>query len=271
MTESIMNSSNGAGKITTQRRLKYLSQLEKHGSVRVVDLAQAFNVSEITVRRDLDELSREGLIERFHGGARLLERLGQETLFEDKPMLHALEKDIIGAAAANCVKDDQTVLLNGGTTSLAILRHLKDRNIRIVTNNAAAAAELGDSAAELILLGGQYRHKSRSLYGDLALQALSQVHASLCILGSNGVSARTGLTTSVYAETAINRMMVERCKGEVIVVADGSKIGVTSNFSGVPLDQISTLITDNTADKNELDALRAAGLKLIICPVSGQE
>jgi DeoR/GlpR family transcriptional regulator of sugar metabolism len=75
----------------------------------------------------------------------------------------------------------------------------------------------------------------------------------------------------VYAETAINRMMVERCKGEVIVVADGSKIGVTSNFSGVPLDQISTLITDNTADKNELDALRAAGLKLIICPVSGQE
>jgi DeoR/GlpR family transcriptional regulator of sugar metabolism len=270
MTESIMNSSNGAGKITAQRRLKYLTQLEKRGTVRVVDLAQAFNVSEITVRRDLDELAREGLVERFHGGARLVERLGQETLFEDKPRLHAVEKDVIGAVAADFVKDDQTVLLNGGTTSLAILRHLKNRNIRIVTNNAAAPAELGESAAELILLGGQYRNKSRSLYGDLALLALSQVHASLCILGSNGVSARTGLTTSVYAETAINRMMVERCKGDVIVVADGSKIGATSNFAGVPLEQVSVLITDSTADEEELNALRATGLRVIVCQVDAE-
>ena len=251
-----------------QRRSKYLSLLEKNNIVRVADLAEEFIVSEITVRRDLDELAREGLVERFHGGARLVERLASETLFEDKPKLHAQEKDVISAVAASFVKDEQTVLLNGGTTSLAILKHLKDRNIRIVTNNAAATEIIADCAAELILLGGQYRSKSRSLYGDLALMTLSQVHAAVCILGSNGVSARTGLTTSVYAETAINRLMVEQCKGEVIVVADGSKIGRTSNFAGVPLDQVNVLITDDTADEAELDALRSTGLRVIVCALA---
>lgn len=260
-----MNNPASLGRITSQRRQRILSKLEELGAVRVTDLAETFGISEITIRRDLDELAKLGLLERFHGGARQATTAGQETLFKDKPRLHAEEKDIIGAVAASFVKNEDTVLLNGGTTTLAILRHLRQRNVRIITNNAAAPDEIGDSGAELILLGGQYRNKSRSLYGGLAVLTLGQIHASICILGSNGVSARTGLTTSVYAETAINLLMVERCKGEVIVVVDGSKIGVTSNFSGVPLSQISTLITDSSANREELQAIKAVGVRVVVC------
>jgi len=232
--------------------------------MRVSDLATAFKVSEITIRRDLDELSDEGLVERFHGGAQLAHTAGRENLFVEKGMQHAAEKEAIGAEAAALVNDEDTVLLNGGSTTLAVLRHLRHRNVRVVTNNAAATTEFTDEAGELIIVGGEFRAKSRSLIGNLALLALSQIHATMCILGTNGVSARTGLTTSVHAETAINRLMVERSNGNVVVVADGSKIGVTSSFACVPLSQVRTLITDPSANPEQLAAIRAAGVRVIV-------
>jgi DeoR/GlpR family transcriptional regulator of sugar metabolism len=258
----------GPGKITSQRRQRLLDQLEARGSVRVSDLAAAFKVSEITIRRDLDELFEDGLIERFHGGAQLAQTTLRESLFVEKGTLHAAEKEGIGAEAAALVKEEDTVLLNAGSTTLAVLRHLRRRNVRIVTNNAAAAAEFTDALGELIIVGGEFRAKSRSLIGDLALLTLSQIHASICILGTNGVSARAGLTTSVYAETAINRLMVERSDGNVVVVADGSKIGVTSNFACVPLAQVRTLITDPSANPERLAAIRAMGVQVIVSPSS---
>ncbi len=257
----------GPGRITSQRRQRLLDQLEARGSLRVSDLAAAFRVTEITIRRDLEELAKDGLVDRFHGGARLAHTAGRESLFVEKGTQHAVEKEAIGAEAATLVKDEDTVLLNAGSTTLAVLRHLRQRNVRIVTNNAAAV-ELTDAVGELIVVGGEFRAKSRSLIGDLALQTLSQIHASICILGTNGVSARTGLTTSVHAETAINRMMVERSDGNVVVVADGSKIGVTSSFACLPLVQVRTLITDPSANPEQLAAIRAAGVRVIVSPGS---
>jgi DeoR family fructose operon transcriptional repressor len=257
----------GSGRITSQRRQRLLDQLEARGSIRVSELAETLRVSEITIRRDLDELSEAGLVERFHGGAQLAQRAGRESLFVEKDTLHSPEKDAIGAEAAALVKDGDTVLLNAGSTTLAVLRHLRRRSVRIITNNGAAPGELGapDTIAELMILGGEYRAKSRSLFGDLAILGLSQVHASMCILGTNGVSVRTGLTSSVYGETAINRLMVERSGGDVIVVADGSKIGVTASFACVPLSQVKTLITDASANPEQLAAIEASGVRVIVC------
>lgn len=255
----------GFGRITSQRRKRLLNLLEK-GPARVSDLAEAFGVSEITVRRDLDELVEEGVIERFHGGARLTARSMPETPFVDKPRMHAQEKETIGTIAAGLVKQDDTIFLNAGSTTLSVLRHLNRHKVRVVTNNAAAPSEMSeDTNVELIIVGGQYRAKSNSLFGDLAVLALQQVHASVCVLGTNGVSARTGLTSSVYGETVINRLMVERCQGKVIVVADGSKIGATASFACVPLKDVSVLVTDSSADPEELAAIRATGVEVIVC------
>jgi DeoR/GlpR family transcriptional regulator of sugar metabolism len=254
----------GPGHITSQRRQRLLDQIEARGAVRVAELAAALQVSELTIRRDLDELGEQGLVQRFHGGAQLAQAGRRESLFVDKALQHAAEKEAIGARAAALAKADDTVILNAGSTTLAVMRRLRRRQVRIVTNNAAVAADFGDATAEIIILGGALRASSRSLVGDLAALTLSQIHGSLCILGANGVSAATGLTTSVYAETAINRLMAERCGGNVAVVADGSKIGVTSNFAGVPLAQVRTLITGPSADPQQLEAIRAAGVQVIV-------
>lgn len=255
--------------IISQRRLKILDQVEAQGVVRVAELAEKFHTSELTIRRDLDGLAGEGLVERFHGGARALERQGQETRFVEKDQVQTREKDAIAAMAETLVKDHDTVLLNAGSTTLAVLRHLKHRNIRIITNNAAAPLAIGDSQVELILAGGLYRDKSSSLCGDLALLTLSQIHANLCFLGTNGISARTGLTTTVHAETAVNRMMADRCEGPVIVVADGSKIGVVSSFSCLPINRVHTLITDRSGDPDQVEAIKAAGIRVIFCEPGG--
>jgi DeoR/GlpR family transcriptional regulator of sugar metabolism len=252
------------GRITTFRRQRLLDQLEQQGTVRVADLAATFRVSDITIRRDLDELAGQGRIERFHGGARLAGQSAQETNFEDKGRLHTWEKDAIGAAAAELVKDEDTVFLNAGSTTLSVLRHLRRRSVRVVTNNAAAPAEIGGSNVELILLGGEFRPRSCSLFGDLTMLALAEFHASVCILGTNGVSVRTGLTTSVYAEAAINRLMAQRCEGDVVVVADGSKVGATSSFACVPLPKVKVLITDGSADSAEVAAIRGAGVRVVV-------
>jgi len=259
----------GSGRLTSSRRQKLLNSLEGRESLRVSDLAGALQVSEITIRRDLDELVELGLIERFHGGARLTERARAETVFDEKPGLHAAEKDTIGQAAAKFVKDGDTVVLNGGSTTLSVLRRIRGRDIRIVTNNIAAAGEIGDTDTELILLGGEYRAKSRSLIGELTSLTLQQIHCEVCILGTNGVSVQAGLTTSVYGEAAINRQMASRCKDNVIVVADGSKVGLVSNFASLPLTQVKVLITDTSADPAELAAMRAAGVQVVVCSVEG--
>jgi DeoR/GlpR family transcriptional regulator of sugar metabolism len=255
-----------SGLIISQRRHKLLEQIEAHGRVRVADLAAAFQISALTIRRDLDELARDGLIERFHGGARPLGGLEKETLFTDKDRLHTRSKDAIGAMAETLVQDRDTVLLNAGSTTLAVLRHLRQRDLRIITNNAAAPGVVGASRIELLLVGGEFRAKSSSLLGDLAILTLSQIHGNLCLLGTNGITARNGLTTSVHGEAAINRLMAERCEGPVVVVADGSKIGVTSSFACLPLSRVHTLITDSSASPEPLEAIRAAGIRVMVCP-----
>ncbi len=259
---------NVPGRATSLRRQRLLAQIGRSEEIRVTELAEAFQVSELTIRRDLDQMEQEGLIDRFHGGARLPSTMRPEILFDDKPLLRAHEKEAIGRAAAELINDGETVLVNGGTTTLAVLRHLRSKSICVVTNNAAAPLEMGESRIELILLGGQYRAKSRSLFGELAALTLSQVNGGVCILGTNGISSRTGTTTSVYSEGAINRLMSERCAGKVIVVADGTKIGAVSSFSSVPLKRVDILITDSSADPDELAAIRAAGVEVIVCPIS---
>jgi DeoR/GlpR family transcriptional regulator of sugar metabolism len=153
----------GPGQITSQRRQR-LDQIEGRGSVRVSELAAALQVSELTIRRDLDELSEEGLVERFHGGAQLAHASRRDSLFVDKALQHAAEKEVIGAQAAALVKADDTV----GSATLAVMRRLRRRHVRIVTNNAAVAADFTDAMGEIIILEGALRARSRSLVGDVA-------------------------------------------------------------------------------------------------------
>ena len=253
--------------IPAERRKVIRELVRAQGVVRVADLSAQLDVSEITVRRDLEALEQEGVLERTHGGAIYSQRLRAEPLYTDKDRIHRREKQAIGRAAAALVKDGDTLLINSGSTTLQVIHHLRlsgRQGIKIVTSNVGALAEVLDSDLELILIGGSFRQQSNSLVGPLAVMALERVNANRAFIGVDGVSARHGLTTPILQEAEIAQLMIERTHGPVIVVADHSKVGVIADFVTAPIDRVNILVTDEGFDEEYRAELEGRGVEIII-------
>jgi DeoR family transcriptional regulator, fructose operon transcriptional repressor len=250
--------------ISKRRQDQILELLHQTDKVNVKELSDMFDVSPITIRRDLDTLCDNGYVDRIHGGAVLKRNHRDEALFQEKGLQHIVEKRNIAKAAAEMIKEDATVFLNSGSTTLEVIKQIKNNHVRVITNNAATICVEKDPQVELFLVGGEYREASQSLIGDIAQQSLANVISSCTILGVNGINERFGLTSSVQQETSVNRTMVEQCNGPVIVVADSSKIGAVSNFPSVAIDAVTILITDSQADKEHLRAFEKSGIQVII-------
>lgn len=249
-----------------QKRHQLLLELfNRQGSLQVSDVSQMLGMSELTIRRDFDILEKKGYIVRFHGGAKLVSSLAETTpVFENKGTMNQIQKQQIARIAAQFIQDKDTVFLNAGTTTLEIIKAVKDRNITIITNNALACSAIGDSGATLISTGGEYNNRNKSYTGALATNLINKVFATVCILGVNGITAADGITTSAYLETMINEELLKRCKGKKIVAADGSKIGRTFCFTSADITNIDILITDSTADAEELDKMCEKGVQIIV-------
>lgn len=253
----------GFGRSAVARRGQLLARMRQDELVRVPELAAALNVSEITIRRDLDELAAQGVAERFHGGARLIARAA-EAPARAKVDADGTAIKRIAIAAARYVKPGDTVMLSGGSTTLAVFREIADMEIRIVTNNAMIIGEVNETTrAELFVLGGEYNRRTRALNGDLTNITLNEIHGSLCFLGTNAISQKTGLTSSIYAAANVNRLMAGQCDDRVVVVADASKVGATSHFVSLPLSRVQRLVTEPAADPAEIAGFRAAGVEVI--------
>lgn len=248
--------------VSHYRHRKILEMVCERGSVSADELAREFAVSRITIRRDLQALADEELVERTRGGARRRADFQLESMFESKDRTARLEKAAIGRHVAAMIPDDETVFLNGGSTTLEVVRHLAGRRVRVITNNTACLGlDLGPGV-ELILLGGEYRPQSRSLVGALTVSALQSVFSGLTVLGINGVSVRRGCTTAVQPETAVNQAMIANTSGRVVVVADHHKLGGVSSFLTCPLERVDLLVTDWRASADACGELRAAGLSV---------
>jgi DeoR/GlpR family transcriptional regulator of sugar metabolism len=246
------------------RQQRILELLHERGAVRVSTLAERLGVSEVTVRRDLEELERRGLLERTHGGAIPARRIAREPAYVEAVSSHPGQKRRIGSAAARMIGAGETVFLNGGTTTLEVLRHVDAPGARIVTNHVGAALEAADLDVELLLIGGDYRSPSNSCVGDFATQALRRIFAGRSFIGVEGVSLRSGLTTPAAPEAEIARVMIEQTRGPVIVVADSSKVGTVAEFSVAPLDVATTLVTDDGIDEDYRGDLVSAGVEVVI-------
>lgn len=243
------------------RRDQIRARLRDNGTVSVYEMSRLFEVSESTIRRDLESIHVDGVV-RFHGGMKVSENAARESVFEEKRDRLSGVKNAIAAHAAASIRDGQTVFLNAGSTTLALFREIKDRDICIVTNNIAVVMEPQSRIrAELILVGGQYRAKSRSLVGGMAAYTLTQAYADYCFLGTNGVSIERGLTTILHLEAEVNRAMAERAR-RVVCIADSSKLGVDAGFVSLPLAKISSIVTDGGADPEILEAIRAGGTEV---------
>jgi DeoR/GlpR family transcriptional regulator of sugar metabolism len=250
--------------LPAERHRRILDVLRERQAVRVSTLAELLGVSEVTVRRDLEDLERRGLLERTHGGAISTRRMGPEPAYVEAIARHPEEKRSIGEAAAALVEPGDTVFMNGGTTTLQVFRHVEAANVRIVTNHVGMALEAPERDVELILVGGEYRAPSNSCVGGFACDAVRHVFASKAFIGVEGVSRRDGLTTPVAAEAEIARLMIEQTKGDVSIVADHTKVGTVADFAIAPIEAATRLITDASIDDGYRDDLRTLGLEVVV-------
>jgi DeoR/GlpR family transcriptional regulator of sugar metabolism len=229
------------------------------------------NVSEVTVRRDLEVLEHRGTCERIHGGAVATHRMRVEPRYSEALGAHRAEKALVAEAAAHLVRPGDTVFLNGGTTTLEVFRALPRGGIRVVTNHVGIAYEGAGRHAEggdMIVLAGGYRAGSNSLVGPMTRASIVGVYANKTYLGVEGFSLRYGLTTPSQAEAEIASLMIERTLGEVIVVVDHSKLGTVADFVIAQIDQVSCLVTDQIDEEYERGLAKARVDVIVASPPS---
>ncbi|MEV6424445.1 DeoR/GlpR family DNA-binding transcription regulator [Streptomyces sp. NPDC051662] len=244
--------------LAEQRRALILDEVRRRGGVRVNELTRRLSVSDMTVRRDLDALSRLGVIEKVHGGAvPVVEASTHEPGFEAKSALELTAKEDIARAAAAMAVPGSAIALSGGTTTYALAHHLLDvPELTVVTNStrvadvfhtgqrAAGGAGGQRPGAAMVVLTGGVRTPSDSLVGPVADQAIRSLHFDVLFLGVHGISAEAGLSTPNLGEAETNRHFVRSAR-RVVVVADHTKWGTVGLSSFASLEQVDTLVTDS--------------------------
>jgi DeoR/GlpR family transcriptional regulator of sugar metabolism len=241
-------------------RREAIHRTVRSGVTAISELASCFGVSEMTVRRDLQALESEGLVERVRGGAIAPEgeRPFNQTLIERLAV-----KSRIGAAAAALVSDQQTLMIDVGTTTLQLAHHLRDRELTVVTTNLAVYEQLlGSPQITIVLPGGEVRRNYRSLVGFIAEQGLAHISADMLFLGASGIDRRLRVCDSTQVEVPIKRTMI-RAASRIVLLVDGAKFG-NSGFEVCRATEVDTIITDPSAPAAEIERLRSAGIEVIL-------
>lgn len=248
--------------LRAQRRDLLLERLQRDGRLVAKDLAAELGITEDSVRRELRELAAAGLCQRVYGGA-----LPVSPAIADYAARAAVAPDSkqrVAAAAVRLVRPGSTVLLDGGTTALAVARALPpDLAATIVTHSPTVAAALVDHpTVEVYVLGGRLFKHSAVTSGAAAVEAAQQVQADVFLLGVTGVHDEAGLTTGDPDEAAMKRALAARA-ADTYVLASSEKIGAASPFTVLPLEAVSGIVTDAPADHPVLTRLAAAGVPVI--------
>jgi DeoR family fructose operon transcriptional repressor len=251
--------------IPAQRRERIQEYLAVHQIARIADLCALLETSEATIRRDLEWLEAEGVLERTHGGAILSQRITSEPEYLQRLQKNPEEKRQIGALAASLIDDGDIVFINSGTTTTQVIHQIRaNAGITVFTNNLNAALEIGEAGFQHHLLGGEYQPVSKSSAGRFAIENVRQVFANKTIIGVDGISLKHGCSVPTNSEAEVVRAMIERTKGQIIIVADHSKWGVVSNFQIASIEEVDILITDDGFDLTAMDELATHSIKTMI-------
>lgn len=252
---------------TAVRRDRVLETIRRQQFASVGALSAAFDVSEVTIRSDLDTLAEQGKIQRIRGGAVHRTSPKLEASFEDAQDSHAAEKVAIAAAAANLVESGQTVILDAGTTTAAVARALIERDdlhdVTIFTNSIRVALEVEPAIPRftVMITGGTLRRPQHSIVNPFGTTILDQIHGHIGILDCEGIDPAAGVTHVNVAEAEIKRLMMKTSR-RCVLVADGSKLGQVSLVHLYGVEEVDLLITDNTADAAIIAALRERGVEV---------
>ena len=253
---------------TRQRRQQILQLLVQHGTVQVADLVERFDVSSVTIRTDLSHIESQGLATRTHGGATLLRTPPLEHDIHEKDTLNLPLKEAIGAYAARLVKPGDNIIIDSGSTTMTLARHLRGhRDVTVMTNGLNIAWELANApGVNLLLTGGQLRKESLSFQGSQAEASLTSYSFDTLFLGVDGLDLQFGLTTHNEGEASLNHRMVERAR-KIVVLTDASKFGLVGLHRIARLDQIHTVITDKGIGTDYLDGLQGMNIETLVVGV----
>ena len=231
-----------------QRQVRILAELRRTGAVRVSDLTEMLDVSDMTIRRDLENLVASGIARKVHGGAVLAGQVAHEPGFAVKSQLEQSAKHAIAARAASLIQPGAAIALSAGTTTWAMAPLIVTiPGLTVVTNSttvADAIATLDPTNQISVVLTGGVRTPSAALVGPVADRAIATMHVDQLFLGVHGMDERIGFTTPNLAEAATNRALIA-CAREVIVVADSSKWGIVGLADIAPLTAAHVVVTDD--------------------------
>ncbi|MCL6445616.1 MAG: DeoR/GlpR family DNA-binding transcription regulator, partial [Alicyclobacillus sp.] len=258
--------------LAAERRRRIKEMLLRDHVVKVADLVREFDVSEETIRRDLNELERDGIAQKNYGGAvlteELLNTLGAITPISLRHTQRSEEKDAIGQLAAQLVQEEQVVMIDAGTTTWSVARHLNERQrLTVITNGVNIAQELSQKPHfSVFVVGGKLNPQLMSLVSSQPEQEMQKYTADYVFLGASGISMKKGFTSSDIYEAEVKRAMA--AVGEkVVIVADHTKLEKQGLISFCSFDEVDILVTSRLADPALLAEIERHGVEILLCDV----
>ena len=249
---------------TIDRRVGILDLINSEGQVAVSELSKKFNVSEVTIRNDLSHLEKKGLLIKTRVGGLRTQRVGIDQQLNEKAKLNSREKAAIGKKAAEFINNNDTIILDSGTTTVEIAKNLNNiHNLTVITNALNIASQLIREEIKVILLGGILRTSSLSLIGPIGEHNIKNFYCDKCFLGVDGIDSQSGIFTPNFEEANLNRLMIEVSK-EVIIVTDSSKFKRKSFAHIAPISKLNMIITDSKIPEDEFKSLQNKGIKVIL-------
>jgi len=256
----------GAGRLVyaVERRQEIATLIEERGRGDVTELASRFGVTPETIRRDLTELEHRRFLRRVHGGAISIQRFRSEPAIAEKAAAMATEKAAIAEAAVSFVPEHGSVLLDAGTTTLALARIFPGRELTVFTHSVAVALELADRPdLKLYVIGGRVRTRTLANVDDWALRQLADLRVDVAFVGTNGFSVERGLSTPDAAEAAVKHAIC-LAAAQAVVLADHTKLGEESAVRFAAIDQFDVLISDAGLAETARHALEEAGVEVVL-------
>ncbi len=231
--------------------------------VRVKELAQTIGAHEMTIRRDLQDLSDRGLLERQHGGARLIAESGNEIAYGLRAAQQTQAKARIARAALELIHTEDTIGLDASTSALALAQLLPPRTVNVVTTGLDTAYLLANKGVPFTLAGGGFHAKARSFVGGMASAGLSRLHVDSVFFSAKGFTLAFGFTDAHMPEVEAKEQLIAtaRC---VVALLDHSKFGADAFYQIVPLERVHIVITDHEPNLEIQDAFKTANVCLIV-------
>lgn len=243
-----------------QRRENIITYLLENGESKIEDIASYLSTSTLTIRRDIEEFKEKNIIDQKNGNL----KLSIDFKARLKQNKFSAERKAIQHETAQLVEANDVIFINTSYTALGVIKYIHDIHCTILTNNINIVNIERDKSIVALITGGEIREPRSSIVGEIAYNTISQIKANKCIIGVDGISLESGLSSSILHEASITELMLKCCTGKRYVVASSDRLNHTDKFFCGNLDLVDCLITDNKAEMLTVYELRRRGIEVIL-------